>query len=923
MTVDQGLILGLSFLYLALLFAIAWLADRRADAGNSLAGNPYVYTLSIAVYCTAWTFYGSVGRAAATGIGFLPIYLGPTLMAALWWLVLRKIIRICKTYRITSIADFIASRYGKSVGLGAASTVIAVVASTPYIALQLKAVSASFSVLQGGEAMVGSGLFLSDKAFYVAMVLAAFAILFGTRHLDATERHEGMVVAIAFESVVKLVAFLAVGAFVTWGLFNGVGDLLQRASSQPELVPLFGLGALPGGYGHWIALTVLSMAAVLFLPRQFQITVVENTDERHLLTAAWLFPLYLFVINLFVLPIALGGLLTLGHGVDPDTFVLTLPLSQGQELLALLVYLGGFSAATSMVIVATVALSTMISNDLVMPALLRSGLLPSRGDADLRRLVLRVRRLAIVAVVLLGYVYYALVGESYALVSIGLIAFAAVAQFAPPILLGLYWHGAQRRGALAGLVGGFLVWGYTLLLPALIRAGWLPMAWLAEGPGGIGWLRPEALFGLEGLDAIAHGTLWSLLLNTGLTIGLSVFGPTRDIDRIQATLFVDVFRQSGHEGRFWQGRTTVADLHALLARFLGARRTHEAFADYGRRHGGLPADDALADPALVSHAERLLAGHIGATSARVMMGSVVKGEALTFEGVLEILDATSQAIEYSRRLEQKSQELERATAQLRAANERLQELDRLKDEFVSMVSHELRTPLTSIRAFGEILLESPDMPDEQRREFLQIVVRETERLSRLINEVLDLSRMESGWSGWRLETLDLAEVAREAADATSQLFHEAEVALRLDPPKGPAPVKGDRDRLMQLLINLLSNAAKFCPRGSGEVHLGLAADDQRITLRVQDNGPGIPPAEQARIFEKFHQLQDQRAGKPQGSGLGLSIARRIVELHWGDITVESTPGEGACFIVTLPRAGGEHCDIEPAAPPRLAAGTGS
>lgn len=916
MTVDQGLVLGLSFCYLALLFAIAWAADRRADAGRSLAANPYIYTLSIAVYCTAWTFYGSVGRAASTGIGFLPIYLGPTLMAALWWLVLRKIIRICKTYRITSIADFIASRYGKSVGLGAASTLIAVIASTPYIALQLKAVSASFSVLQGGETMVGSGLFLSDKAFYVAMVLAAFAILFGTRHLDATERHEGMVVAIAFESVVKLLAFLAVGMFVTWGLFNGVGDLLQRTGTRPDLAALFGLTALPGGYGHWIALTALSMAAILFLPRQFQITVVENTDERHLRTAAWLFPLYLFVINLFVLPIALGGLLTFGRSVDPDTFVLTLPLSQGQELLALLVYLGGFSAATSMVIVATVALSTMISNDLVMPALLRSGLLPSRGDADLRRLVLRVRRLAIVTVVLLGYLYYALVGEAYALVSIGLIAFAAVAQFAPPILLGLYWRGAQRRGALAGLLGGFTLWGYTLLLPALIQTGWLPMAWLREGPAGLAWLRPEQLFGLGGLDPIAHGALWSLLVNTGLTVGLSLFGRIHDIDRIQATLFVDVFRQTGNEGRFWEGRTSVADLRALLARFLGVRRTRQALAEYAERHGGLPPDDALADAALVGHAERLLAGHIGATSARVMMGSVVKGEALTFEGVLEILDATSQAIEYSRRLEQKSRELERATAQLRAANERLQELDRLKDEFVSMVSHELRTPLTSIRAFGEILLESPDMPDAQRREFLQIVVRETERLGRLINEVLDLSRMESGWSGWRLETVDLAGVAREAADATSQVFHEGNVDLAIEIGANEAPVKGDRDRLIQLVINLLSNAAKFCPPEHGRVRLRLDADDQWVRLQVQDNGPGIPAAERERIFEKFHQVAQPRAGKPQGSGLGLSISRRIAELHWGYIGVESEPGEGACFIVTLPRAGGEHCDIDTAPPGR-------
>jgi signal transduction histidine kinase len=693
-------------------------------------------------------------------------------------------------------------------------------------------------------------------------------------------------------------------------MFDGFGDLISQAAADPELARLFSMQALPGGYVHWFSITLLSMAAVLFVPRQFQITVVENVDENHVRTATWLFPLYLLVINIFVLPIALGGVLSFGTvGVNPDTYILTLPLAEGQWLLALFVYLGGFSAATSMVIVATVALATMVSNDLIMPALLRTRAFAAHRRPDLSRLVITIRRVAIVAVILLGYLYYSLIGESYTLVSIGLLAFAAAAQFAPPILIGLYWRGASRHGALTGLLAGFGIWIYCLLMPSLIRSGWLPERWLEEGPGGVAWLRPDALLGLEGLDPISHGVFWSLLLNIGLLVGVSLFVRPRNIDRIQATLFVDVFQQMGRESGFWQGRASVGDLRDLLERFLGAGRTRAALESYGSVQGEMPPDTAQADPLLVSQAERLLAGHIGSASARVMMASVVKGEALTFEGVMELLDATSQAIEYSQVLEAKSRELERATAQLRAANERLTELDRLKDEFVSMVSHELRTPLTSIRAFGEILLSRPDLPEAQRAEFLQIVVRETERLSRLINEVLDLSRMESGWSGWRLEDVDLVRIAREAADATRQLFSEHRVRLECQLPDRPCLVKGDHDRLIQLVINLLSNAVKFCDAGSGRVELGLIADGGNYRLHVQDNGPGIPKSEQERIFEKFHQLSDPRAGKPRGSGLGLSICRRIADLHWGRIQVRSEPGHGARFIVTLPTAGGAHCNI--------------
>src|SRR3954470_20157561 len=453
-----------SFAYLGLLFAIAYYADRRADAGRPVIASPYVYSLSLAVYATAWTFYGSVGRAASDGVAFLPIYIGPTLMIALWWVVMRKILRISKQNRITSLADFIASRYGKSALLGGIVTVIAVIGILPYISLQLKAISTSYSILVQYPAIVmphalDAAPLRHDTALWVALILAAFTIAFGTRHLDAAEHHQGMVAAIAFESLVKLLAFLAVGIFVTFGLYHGVGELFARAAADPKLhammTPLEGFG---GGYASWVWLTILSMLAIMFLPRQFQVAVIENLDEKHLNKAVWFFPLYMLAINVFVLPIAFGGLLRFPSGADADTFVLTLPMAEKQELLALLVFIGGLSAATGMVIVETIALSTMVCNDLVMPVLLRLRRLRLNEQADLTALLLGIRRGAIVAMLLLGYLYFRLAGEAYALVSIGLVSFAAVAQFGPALLAGIFWKGGTRDGAFWGLVAGFTVW---------------------------------------------------------------------------------------------------------------------------------------------------------------------------------------------------------------------------------------------------------------------------------------------------------------------------------------------------------------------------------------------------------------------------------------------------------------------------------
>jgi Na+/proline symporter/nitrogen-specific signal transduction histidine kinase len=853
------LVLAASLGWLGVLWAVAAWAERRAAAGRSVVARPTVYALSLAVYCTAWTYYGSVGRAAAGGPAFLAIYLGPTLAMALAWLVLRKMVRIAREQRLTSIADFIASRHGHSRALAALVSAVALVGVVPYVALQLKAVAHGVGLLTG--VAVGEGLI----AAAAAALLAAFTIAFGTRTLDARERHEGLVAAVAAESVFKLAAFVAVGAFVCWGLFDGPGDIAARVAADAALAARLLPAAGPGGFDAmaWTALVLLAALSVLLLPRQFQVAVVENVDERHLKRASWLFPAYLLAINLFVLPIAWGGLLVLGPQADADAFVLALPLQAGQPALALLAYLGGLSAATGMVVVEAIAVGTMVSNDLVLPALLRRG---AAADAALAPRLLRVRRVAIVALLALGWLYLQLAGESRSLVSIGLVSFAAVAQFAPALLLGLFWKGGTKAGALAGLAVGAGLWAVLLLVPALAGTAGVPLA---------------------------EGLFWSLGANLALYVGVSLWRPPQGAEAAQALRFVGALEQGAGERVFWGGRARAAALVALLERVLGPGggaalgAADEAVAALGAAEG-----DAAATPQQLQQAEALLAGAVGAATARALVATAAEAEPLGAADVLRLADEA------------------RA---LRQRNEQLESLDRLKDDFMSSVTHELRTPLTSIRALGELMRDEPGMPEAQRQRFVGIVVDESERLSRLVNQVLDLARIEAGQADWRPERLDVVPLLARAAGATDGLFRARRAELRVDAPARAPAVEADADRLLQVLINLLANAARFVPEGRGRVVLRLAVAARTLTIEVQDNGPGVPLAEQATVFEKFRQAGGprERAG---GTGLGLPISRRIVEHFGGRLWLASRPGEGATFGVELPLAGPETTTTQETTP---------
>lgn len=905
--ISSSLVIAVSFLYVLALFAVAWFGDKRAAEGRSIIASPWVYALSMAVYCTAWTYFGSVGRAANTGLWFLPIYLGPMLAMILAWIVLRKMIRIAKTYRITSIADFIASRYGKSRSLASLVTLITIVGILPYIALQLKAISSGYAILTTplGEPRQEIGLWLGDSTLYIALALAGFTIMFGTRHLDSTERHEGMVAAIAFESIIKLVAFLAVGIFVVYGVFNGLGDLFAQALADEKLKPLLmlGQGTKEFAYPQWFALITLAMLSVIFLPRQFQVMVVENVDERHLKRASWVFPLYLLLINIFVLPIALGGLLFFGQGAaDPDYFVLSLPLAHGYEWLALFVFVGGLSAATGMVIVEAIAVSTMVCNDLVMPFLLRTERFGSRASGDLTGLLLMIRRVAILGILLLGYLYFRVAGEAYALVSIGLISFAAVAQFAPAMLGGMYWKVGNRQGALAGLLLGFALWIYTLLLPSLVKSGWLDADFMMEGLWGLTWLKPEQLFGLQGLDNLTHALFWSLFANISAYVLVSLWTRPEAREASQALLFVDVFeRTASTHPVFWQGRAKLSDLRNLTERFLGVDKAERLFTDYARRLGLTQTKDIPANAQLVQYVETQLAGAIGTGSARMMAASVVEEEQLDLDDVMRILEEASQLRAYSKALEEKSLSLEKATSELRAANEQLKSLDKLKDDFMSSVTHELRTPLTSIRAFTEMMLDDDEMDTEQRRQFLEIVVGEAERLGRLVNQVLDMAKIEAGHAEWHNSDVDIQSVVKQAINSISGTYLENGLSLNLHGEHEViAPIRADPDRLMQVMLNLLSNAAKFVPHPGGIVDVYITDSAEGVTVAVQDNGKGIASNEQEQVFEKFRQA-GEFSDRPQGTGLGLPISRQIVEHFGGRMWLESELGAGARFSFFLPR----------------------
>jgi Na+/proline symporter/signal transduction histidine kinase len=882
-------VIAISLCYVAILFMVAFLAERRATQGNAAwLHSPLIYTLSLSIYCTAWTFYGAVGYAARSGLEFVTIYLGPTLMMIGWWWILRKLVRIGRAQRITSIADLVSSRFGKSTSLGVIVTVISVVAATPYIALQLQSVTLSFAVFAQSGGQLWQNADLNATAMWVAVGLFIFTVIFGTRNLDANERHHGIVMAIAVEAVVKLVALLAVGAFVVWGIAGGPAEMMTRIDHSDIVL-------WDQNGGRWVSLLFLSAAALLCLPRMFQVLVVENADERHLAIASWAFPTYLLLMSVFVVPIAVVGLDLLPAGSNPDLFVLTVPLHEGKQGLAMLSFLGGFSSATSMVMVATIALATMVSNHIVVPIWL--SMRPSQQaviSGDIRHVILLARRVSIAGVLFLGLIYYRVSGGGTALAAIGLVSFSGAVQILPAMLGGIFWRGATRIGAASGLLVGFILWLWTLFLPSFGMENLVGQLVMDQGPYGLSWLRPQAMFGIDGLDSLVHGLLWSMLLNTGTFILVSLVTFPTPLERLQGAQFVNIFEHSAAAPAWTTAAAGAEDLLIMAQRIMGSEQAQAIFEREAIRQGKngfLPE----VTPNFIELLERELAGSVGAATAHAMVGQLIGGSGVSVEDLIAVADEAAQILEYSNRLEAKSAEQEQTAGALREANDKLTALSIQKDAFLSQISHELRTPMTSIRSFSDILRDG-DIPLPDQKRYSEIIHDEAIRLTGLLDDLLDLSVLENGQVMLRVSTGNLAVILDRAISAAGALDDTFDVICA--PELADITVNTDLDRLVQVFINLIANARKYCAAKQPLLKISVLNRDDVYLIDFVDNGAGIAPENQQLIFEKFSRVAD--GSKAGGAGLGLAICREIMRRLGGDVTY--LPGQyGTAFRITLPK----------------------
>lgn len=875
-------------IYLALLFLVAHLAEKKKS--KIWINNPYIYALSLAVYCTAWTYYGSIGVAATSGLNYLPVYIGPIVVVPAWIYINTRIVRISRVNKISSLADFISLRYGNSRSFSAIITLVCFFAIIPYIGLQIKAISETFHLVT--ETKISPNI-LTDSGTFVVILIAVFSSYYGTRYVDASEKRLGIISAIALESFLKLFFIIILGLFVIYYAFDGFSDLYQKASQFPDFKAKNTFNGIEGAI-NWMVLCMISGTAICILPRQFHTAIVENRQEKHIKTAIWFFPLYLLIFTVFIFPIAWGGRLIFnGQNVNPEFYSILIPQHFDNTLITVFVFLGGLSSSISMIIISAITLSIMLSNNLIIPYGLL-GKFKAENETQNTRNITNIRKFSIFGLIIVAFAFYKYFILKTSLDSVGLISFVIIAQLAPAFFGAIFWRRGSYKGAVAGLLAGLVICYFGLIIPQYY------FSYNSELKGILRDLyNAFQFFDISFLTRIPEIFFWSVLVNTALFTILSVSMKGNYRERNFAELYVDIDKYiQNHENAFiWRGTAYVSDIQNILERFLGKKKTEQAMRIFNIKYN-IDSQTETADSRFIKFSENLLAGRIGTASAKILIEGVTKEDKISLKEVLDILEESKENITLNKKLTEKSEELKQLSSDLSTANENLIVKDRQKDDFLDSVAHELRTPITAIRSAGEILADDDDIPSDIKKEFLNNIITESDRLSEIINDILYLDKLQHGEIALNIKENNIIETYKKALNPIFHLIqqkfiHVSEVDLLND-----YLFKYDEARFIQLFQNILGNALKFTDE-QGIIQTKFSQKDDNLIIKIFNTGKNIPDEDLKLIFDKFYQSKNQNIRKPTGSGLGLAISKKITEAHGGNIKAENS-GLGVTFTITLP-----------------------
>ncbi|WP_185151741.1 ATP-binding protein [Chryseobacterium sp. SN22] len=874
--------------YLALLFLVAYLAERKKS--KLWINNPYIYALSLAVYCTAWTYYGSIGVAATSGLNYLPIYVGPIMIIPAWIYINTRIVRISRVNKISSLADFISLRYGNSRSLSAIITIVCLLAIVPYIGLQIKAISETFHLVTETEI---SKNILTDSATFVVLLIALFASYYGTRYVDASEKRLGIISAIAFESFLKLFFIIVLGVFVIYFVFDGFSDIYEKANRFADFKQKNTFNGIEGAM-NWMVLCMISGTAICILPRQFHTAIIENRQEKHIKTAIWFFPIYLLIFTVFIFPIAWAGRLIFdGQNVNPEFYSILIPQHFNNTWITVCVFLGGLSSSISMIIISAITLSIMLSNNLIIPYGLL-GKFKSENEIKNTRIITNIRKFSIFALIIMAFAFYKYFILKTSLDSVGLISFVIIAQLAPAFFGAIFWRRGSYKGAVAGLLAGLVICYFGLIIPQYY------FSFNQELKGALRDLY-EAFnfFTIPFLGRIPEIFFWSLLVNSGLFSIISVSKKGDYRERNFAELYVDIDKYiQNHENAFiWRGTAYVSDIKNILERFLGKKKTEQALRIFNLKYN-IDSQAETADSRFIKFSENLLAGRIGTASAKILIEGVTKEDKISLKEVLNILEESKETIILNKKLTEQSEELKKLSDDLRNANENLIIKDQQKDDFLDSVAHELRTPITAIRSAGEILADDDDIPPDIKQEFLNNIITESDRLSEIINDILYLDKLEHGEIVLHIKEHNILETYKKALNPLLHLIQQKNIHISEVNLLNRVLFEYDEARMIQLFQNILGNALKFTDE-QRTIQTKFAEKENRFVITLFNTGKHIPEEDLEMIFDKFYQSKSQNILKPAGSGLGLAICKKIVQAQGGIIKAENS-GLGVTFTVTLP-----------------------